>query len=67
MAIELLRDHDLDGTIQNCVTWNCSCGAARVIPFQAFKDREKVPCPQCGCVNTFYSGIIDQLDKELNG
>jgi hypothetical protein len=67
MAIELLRDHDLDGEIQHCVTWNCSCGAARVIPFLKFKARERTPCPQCGCLSSFHSGIIDKLDNELNG
>jgi hypothetical protein len=67
MAIELLRDHDLDGTIQNCVTWNCSCGETRVITFQALKGRERIPCPQCGCVSTIFSGIIDKLENELNG
>ena len=66
MAIELLRDHDLEGTIQNCVTWNCSCGAARVIPFQKLKERERTSCPQCGCFSTFHAGIIDKLEDELN-
>jgi hypothetical protein len=67
MALELLRDHELDGIIQNCVTWNCSCGEARVVPFQKIKGREKVPCPQCGCVSTIFSGLIDKLENELNG
>jgi len=66
MAMELLREHELDGIIQNCVTWNCSCGAARVIPFQKLKERERTSCPQCGCISTFHAGIIDKLENELN-
>jgi hypothetical protein len=66
MAIELLREHDLDGVIQSCIKWDCSCGAARVIPFEKFKNRERTSCPQCGCVSSFHAGIIEKLEKELN-
>ena len=67
MALEILREHELDGITQNCIKWNCSCGADRVIPFQKFKDREKTTCPQCGACSSFHSGIIEQMEKELNG
>ena len=66
MGLELLREHELDGITQNCIKWNCSCGAERVITFQQFKDRERTSCPQCGCVSSFHSGIIEKLEKELN-
>jgi hypothetical protein len=66
MGIELLREYDLEGITQNCVKWNCSCGAARVIPFEKVKNREKTSCPQCGCFSSFHSGVIEKLEKELN-
>lgn len=66
MALELLRNHELDGVIQHCITWNCSCGAVRVIPFLKFKNREKTTCPQCGACSSFHSGIIEKIENELN-
>ena len=66
MALELLREHELEGITQNCIKWNCSCGAERVIPFQKFKDREKTTCPQCGACSSFHSGIIEKMETELN-
>jgi len=65
MAIELLRDHELDGASQNCVKWDCSCGAERVITFQKFKSRQSTKCPDCGCYRSFSPAIIEQLENEL--
>jgi len=67
MGIELLRDHDLDGVIQNCVKLDCSCGTERVIPFQKMNDRERTSCPQCGSVRSFHVALIDKFENELNG
>jgi hypothetical protein len=65
MAIVLVRDHELDGAVQNCVKWDCSCGAERFIDFQRFKTRQSNKCPNCGCFRSFSPAIIEQLEKEL--
>jgi hypothetical protein len=65
MAIELLREYDLDGVTQDCVKWDCSCGSARIIPFQKVKSRERTQCPECGCVRSFSTVIIEQFENEL--
>lgn len=67
MAIELLRDHDLDGDTQPCVKWDCSCGAERIIPFQKVKNRDRTSCPECGCIRSFSAVIIQQFEDELKG
>ena len=67
MSIELLREYDLDGITQDCVTWDCSCGTARIIPFQKVKDRERTSCPECGCIRSFSAAIIEKLENESDG
>ncbi len=66
MAIVLLRNHDLEGVAQDCVQMDCACGAVKVFPFSRIKDRERMKCPQCGCVSSFSSIWIDKTEKEFN-
>lgn len=65
MAIVLVRDHVLDGVVQACVKWDCSCGAERFITFQRFQSKQSNKCPNCGCFRSFSPAIIEQLENEL--
>ena len=65
MAIELLREHNFEGVVQNCVKWDCSCGAERVITYDRFKTRQSNKCPSCGCFRSFSPAIVSQFEKEL--
>jgi hypothetical protein len=65
MAIELLRDHDLDGVTQHCIKVDCSCGAERIISFQKIKNRDRTQCEQCGCVRSFHISLIEKIESEI--
>jgi hypothetical protein len=66
MATELLRDYDFDGVVQNCIKMDCSCGTAKIFPFQKIKNREKTECPNCGCVSSFSTVWIDKTEKDFS-
>ncbi len=66
MATELLRDYELEGVKQNCIKMDCACGSEKIFPFQRIKNRERMVCPQCGCVSSFSASWIDKTDKEFN-
>jgi len=65
MAIELIKDKEFEGIVQNCVRWDCSCGADRMITFDKFKTRQSPKCPSCGCYRSFSPAIIAEFENEL--
>jgi len=65
MAIEVLREHEYEGSAQVCIKIDCSCGVAKIFPFQKIKARERMTCPNCGCVSSFSAVWIDKIETEL--
>ncbi len=66
MAIELLRDYELDGEVQNCIKMDCNCGNPKVFPFGKIQKRERMTCPNCGCVSSFSAVWIEKTEKEFD-
>ncbi len=66
MATELLRNYDLDGEKQNCIKLDCACGSEKIFPFERIKKRERMICPNCGCVSSFSTVWIEKTEKEFN-
>ncbi len=66
MATELLRNYELEGEKQNCIKMDCACGSEKIFPFERIKKRERMKCPNCGCVSSFSSVWIEKTDNEFN-
>ena len=65
MATELLRDYELEGVVQNCIKLDCSCGNPKIFPFEKIRNRERMTCPNCGCVSSFSAPWIEKTEKEF--
>lgn len=66
MAIELVKNFELDGVKENCIKWDCSCGEVRFASLIRIKNKNYTPCPECGCIRSFSKAILDQFENELN-
>jgi len=63
MKIELLKAHDLNGKITDCIGYDCSCENWIVREYEEIKTRKISVCEKCTSIKHFNPIELTHLQK----